>query len=332
MVMKRILSGIQPTGQLHLGNYLGALKNWVSLQDQYECFFCIVDLHALTTHPAPQELRRQTLETGALYIAAGVNPETSTIFHQSAIPAHTELMWLLSCYTPLGWLNRMTQFKEKAGKDQGLSVLGLYSYPVLMAADILMYDAQFVPVGEDQKQHIELTRDLAISLNQRYKRELFQAPEPMIFGAATRVMSLKDGLKKMSKSDSAENSRIGLFDSNDVIMQKIKRAKTDMDPFPTVYDAKMPRPEILNLIQIYGALTNLKPQAVCDAFGGQGFAEFKTQLGEVVVGTIGPIRDRFQDIMKSPDYVAGILAAGAEKAGRVATKKLALVKECMGLL
>src|ERR671925_1250687 len=249
--MNRIFSGIQPTGNLHLGNYLGAIRNWVALQNDYECIFCIVDLHALTLPQDPDELRSSTREVTAAYIASGIDPERCTIFNQSMVPAHTELAWLLGCLTPLGWLNRMTQFKEKAGKDRDMAGLGLYAYPVLMAADILLYKATHVPVGEDQKQHLELARDIAGAFNRRYECEFFPLPEAQIFGEATRVMSLRDGTKKMSKSDTSDYSRINMTDVADEIAQKISKARTDPHPLPESEKALEERAEADNLVGIY---------------------------------------------------------------------------------
>src|ERR1700760_4054957 len=252
--MNRIFSGIQPTGNLHLGNYLGAIRNWVELQHDFECIFCIVDLHALTQPQEPAELRASTREVTAAYIAAGIDPEQCTIFNQSMVSAHTELAWLLSCLTPLGWLNRMTQFKEKAGKQRENAGLGLYAYPVLMAADILAYKATHVPVGEDQKQHLELARDIAGAFNRRYEREFFPLPEPQIFGEATRVMSLRDGTKKMSKSDTSDYSRINMTDDASAIALKIRREKKDPLPLPASMKEAEERPEADNLVGIFAAL------------------------------------------------------------------------------
>src|SRR5579885_1707688 len=249
--MNRIFSGIQPTGNLHLGNYLGAIRNWVALQREYDCIFCIVDLHALTLPQDPKELRAQTREVTAAYIAAGIDPEACIIFNQSAVAAHAELAWLLGCLTPLGWLNRMTQFKEKAGKQRDNAGLGLYAYPVLMAADILLYKATHVPVGEDQKQHLELSRDIAGAFNRRFNVEYFPLPEPQIFGTATRVMSLRDGTKKMSKSDTSDYSRINMTDDADSIALKIRKAKTDPHPLPATEKEAEARPEAANLLGIY---------------------------------------------------------------------------------
>src|SRR5213595_1306251 len=267
--MNRIFSGIQPTGNLHLGNYLGAIRNWVAMQSDYDCIFCIVDLHALTLPQDPKELREATREVTAAYVAAGIDPERCIIFNQSTVHEHTELAWLLGCLTPLGWLNRMTQFKEKAGKDREGASLGLYAYPALMAADILLYKATHVPVGEDQKQHLELTRDIAQKFNNDFNApDFFPLTEPLIFGAATRVMSLRDGTKKMSKSDPSDQSRINLTDDADAVAQKIRRAKTDPLPMPeTVADAEK-RPDAANLVGIYAALADTSREAVLAEHGG----------------------------------------------------------------
>src|ERR1700722_10773576 len=271
--MNRIFSGIQPTGNLHLGNYLGAIRNWVALQHDYECIFCIVDLHALTMPQDPLELRHSTREVAGAYIAAGIDVEHCIIFNQSMVSAHAELAWLLSCLTPLGWLNRMTQFKEKAGKQRDLAGLGLYAYPVLMAADILGYKATHVPVGEDQKQHLELARDIAGAFNRFYGTEYFPLPEPLIQGAATRVMSLRDGTQKMSKSDESDYSRILLTDNAETIGLKFRKAKSDS--LPTIEYEPETRPEVANLINIYAALANTSREAVVAKFEGKNFSEFK---------------------------------------------------------
>lgn len=330
--MQRILSGIQPTGHLHLGNYLGALKNWVNLQKDYDAFYCIVDLHALTAHPNPAELREHTLTTAAIYIAAGIDPARSTIFHQSCVNAHAELMWILSCNTPLGWLNRMTQFKEKSGKHKDRSVLGLYSYPVLQAADILLYDANIVPVGADQKQHIEMTRDVAISMNSRYEQDIFVVPNPMIQGAAARVMSLRDGTKKMSKSEDADASRINMTDLPDVIQHKIKRAKTDAGTVPASPDEMAGRPEAENLLNILSATTDQPLESLFQTYGGGGFASLKTDLAEALITTLDPIRRRYEDLLKDKDHLMRILRQGQEKAANVADKTLKRAQDTVGLL
>lgn len=331
MQPRRILSGIQPNQYLHLGNYLGALKNWVGLQHYAESFFCVVDLHALTVAQDPAELREHIINTAITYIAAGIDPEKSAIFVQSMVPAHSELTWLLSCHTPLGWLNRMTQYKDKAGANQEKQKLGLYAYPVLMAADILVYQATHVPVGDDQKQHLELARDLAQLMNRTYKDDLFTVPDVQIMGAATRVMSLKDGRKKMSKSDPAEGSRINLLDDPETIFRKIKKATTDTSPFPHSAEHLKERPEVENLIRIYAALKDQSPQDVCDYYGGKNFSEFKEDLAQACEDTLGPLRERFLEIKHSPQKVRAILEVGAEKANAVANKTLAEVKEALGL-
>lgn len=328
---KRILSGIQPTAHLHLGNYLGALRNWVTLQHQAESFFCVVDLHAITVPQDPVQLKEHIIDTAITYIAAGIDPKKSTIFVQSMVPAHSELCWLLACHTPLGWLNRMTQYKDKAGSQQDKQKLGLYAYPVLMAADILTYGATHVPVGEDQKQHLELARDLAQLMNRTYKQELLIAPEPQILGPATRVMSLKDGLKKMSKSDPAEGSRLNLLDDQDTIYKKIKKATTDTGSFPASVDALEGRAEVENLIHIYAALKNIAPQAVCDVYAGKNFSEFKESLAHVCDTVLSPIREKFFEIKSSPHHVHAILEEGASKANQVANGILRDVKKAMGL-
>jgi tryptophanyl-tRNA synthetase len=330
--MNRIFSGIQPTGNLHLGNYLGAIRNWVALQNDYECIFCVVDLHALTQPQDPAELRASTREVTAAYIAAGVDPERCTIFNQSMVSAHTELAWLLGCLTPLGWLNRMTQFKEKAGKNREMAGLGLYAYPVLMAADILVYKATHVPVGEDQKQHLELARDLAGAFNRRYECDFFPLPEPQIFGAATRVMSLRDGTKKMSKSDSSDYSRINMTDAADAIALKIRRAKTDPEPLPfTVADLER-RPEADNLIGIYGALSGLAREDTLARFAGQNFSLFKEALSELAVEVLGRIGGEMRRLVADPGYIDSVLRGGAERANAIASPVLRKAQEISGLL
>src|SRR5258708_15541048 len=285
--MNRIFSGIQPTGNLHLGNYLGAIRNWVALQHDYECIFCIVDLHALTMPQDPLELRHSTREVTAAYIAAGIDIERCIIFNQSMVSAHAELSWLLSCQTPLGWLNRMTQVKEKAGKQRDLAGHGLYAYPVLHAADILGYKTTHVPVGEDQKQHLELARDIAGAFNRQYATEFFPLPEPQIFGTATRVMSLRDGTKKMSKSDSSDYARINMTDAADAIALKLRKAKTDPQPLPASIAEAEARPEADNLLGSYAALANLTREQVIATFAGKNFSEFKTELADLAAEVLG---------------------------------------------
>jgi tryptophanyl-tRNA synthetase len=330
--MDRIFSGVQPTGNFHLGNYLGALRNWVKLQHEFECIFCIVDLHALTLPQDPKELTAQTREVTAAYIAAGIDPEKNIIFNQSQVAEHTQLTWLFSCITPLGWLNRMTQFKEKAGKHRENAGLGLYAYPVLMAADILLYKATHVPVGEDQKQHLELARDIAGAFNRRYERDFFPLPEPQIFGAATRVMSLRDGTKKMSKSDTSDYSRINMTDSADTVAQKIRKAKTDPQPMPETVEALDARPEAANLLGIYAALTDATLEATVARFAGQGFSQFKEALAEVATGTLGRIGGEMQRLTADRGHIDAILRRGAERARAIAAPILREVEDITGLL
>src|SRR6202041_2082411 len=317
-LMNRIFSGIQPTGNLHLGNYLGAIRNWVGLQHDYECIFCIVDLHALTMPQDPAELRHSTREVTAAYLAAEIDAEHCIIFNQSMVSAHAELAWLLSCLTPLGWLNRMTQFKEKAGKQREMAGLGLYAYPVLMAADILGYKATHVPVGEDQKQHVELARDIAGAFNRRYDRDFFPLPEPQIFGEATRVMSLRDGTRKMSKSDTSDYSRINMTDDQDTVALKIRRAKTDPEPLPDTIAALEARPEADNLIGIYAALTDSSREAALVQFAGKNFSAFKEELSEVAVSVLGRIGAEMRGLMADPATIDAVLRRGAERAEAIA--------------
>ncbi len=330
--MNRIFSGVQPTGNLHLGNYLGAIRNWVALQHDYDCIFCIVDLHAVTVPQDPVQLRAQTREVTAAYIAAGIDPERCVIFNQSTVPGHAELAWLLGCQTPLGWLNRMTQFKEKAGKQREEAGLGLYSYPVLMAADILLYKATHVPVGEDQKQHLELSRDIAGAFNRRFGVEFFPLPEPMIFGTATRVMSLRDGTKKMSKSDQSDYSRINMTDDADAIALKIRKAKTDPNPLPeTAKDAEA-RPEADNLLGIYAALSDLTRDQVIEQWAGKSFSTFKSDLADLSSSVLGKIGGEMRRLLAEPGYIDDILRRGAERANAVAKPHLQEVFDIMGLL
>ncbi|HXP32054.1 MAG TPA: tryptophan--tRNA ligase [Stellaceae bacterium] len=330
--MNRIFSGVQPTGNLHLGNYLGAIRNWVRLQHDYDCIFCIVDLHALTLPQDPAQLRQQTREVTAAYIAAGIDPERCIIFNQSTVPAHAELAWLLGCLTPLGWLNRMTQFKEKAGKVRDEAGLGLYAYPVLMAADIILYKATHVPVGEDQKQHLELSRDVAGAFNRRYEVEFFPLPEPLIFGAATRVMSLRDGTKKMSKSDTSDYSRINMTDDAEAIGLKIRKAKTDPHPLPASIEEAEKRPEADNLLGIYAALADLSREAAIKNFAGRNFSDFKRELGDLAAEILGRIGGEMQRLLADPGYIDGVLRRGAERANAIAAPHLREVFDIMGLL
>ena len=330
--MNRIFSGIQPTGNLHLGNYLGAIRNWVALQHDYECIFCIVDLHALTLPQNPDELRAATREVTAAYIAAGIDPERCIIFNQSMVSAHAELAWLLGCLTPLGWLNRMTQFKEKAGKQRENAGLGLYAYPVLMAADILLYKATHVPVGEDQKQHVELARDIAGAFNRRYERDFFPLPEPQIFGEATRVMSLRDGTKKMSKSDTSDYSRINMTDDAELIALKIRRAKTDPEPLPHTIEALEKRPEVDNLVSMYAALADLSREAALSRFAGENFSTFKEALSALAVDVLGRVGGEMRRLLAEPGHIDRILRHGAERASAIATPVLREAQDITGLL
>jgi tryptophanyl-tRNA synthetase len=330
--MNRIFSGIQPTASMHLGNYLGAVRNWVGLQRDFECLYCVVDLHALTLPQDPEELRTNSRNLAAALMAVGIDTERSVLFVQSSVPAHAELAWLFSCLTPLGWLNRMTQFKEKAGKHREQAVLGLYSYPVLMAADILLYKATHVPVGEDQKQHLELSREIAGAFNHRYGLDFFPLPEPQIMGAATRVMSLRDGTRKMSKSDSSDYSRINLTDDADTIALKFRKAKTDPEPLPSEAGGLESRPEADNLVSIYAALTHATVDAVLAEHGGAPFSAFKRALTDVAVETLAPIADRMNRLLADPGHVEAVLRAGTERAAVMAGETLAQVRQVMGML
>ena len=332
MTKNRIFSGIQPTGNLHLGNYLGAIRNWVQLQHDYECIFCIVDLHALTLPQDPLQLRHSTREVTAAYLAAGIDAEHCIIFNQSMVSAHAELAWLLGCLTPLGWLNRMTQFKEKAPKDRSNAGLGLYAYPVLMAADILAYKATHVPVGEDQKQHLELARDIAGAFNRRYEQDFFPLPEPQIFGPATRVMSLRDGMKKMSKSDTSDYSRINMTDDADAIALKIRRAKTDPEPLPDTLAALEKRPEADNLVGIYAALAGESQEAALRRFAGQNFSTFKDALSELAVEVLGKVGGEMRRLMADPGHIDTVLRHGAERAAAISMPVLRAAQEITGLL
>jgi len=330
--MNRIFSGIQPTGNLHLGNYLGAVKNWVGLQRSFDCIFCIVDLHAITVPQDPAELRASTRAVAASYIASGIDPENCIIFNQSMVSAHAELSWVLSCLTPLGWLNRMTQFKDKAGKNRDSVGLGLYGYPVLMAADILLYQATHVPVGEDQKQHLELARDIAQAFNRQVGEDFFPLPEPQIFGTATRVMSLRDGTKKMSKSDESDYSRINMGDDAETIRLKIRKAKTDPLPLPGDPAELEARPEAANLLGIYAALADETLDQAVARFAGTEFSKFKEALSELLIGTLTPIEAERTRLMAEPGYIDGVLRRGAEHAKAIAGPVLARTYELVGML
>lgn len=329
--MARVLSGMQPTGNLHLGNYLGALRNWVRMQETHECYYCVVDLHALTVPQDPQKLKQAIREATASYIAAGVDPHKSTIFAQSAVPAHAELNWILATFTPLGWLNRMTQFKDKSAKNRDLELLGLYAYPVLMAADILIYKATHVPVGEDQKQHLELARDVAGAFNRHYNLEVFPLPEPMILGEATRVMSLRDGTKKMSKSDESNYSRINLTDDADAIALKFRKAKTDTEPLPHEVKDLATRPEADNLVTIYAALADLSKTKILENYGGTQFSGFKKALTELAVEKLAPITEKMRYLMRDQAEIDRILLKGAEKANILTQRHLEEIKDVVGL-
>ena len=327
----RTLSGIQPTGNLHLGNYLGAIRNWVRMQDQGECFFFLADLHAISQFQEPAELSRAIREMAAALIACGVDPARATLFRQRDVPAHSELAWLLNGVARVGWLNRMTQFKDKSGKNREGASVALYTYPVLQAADVLLYQTTHVPVGDDQKQHLELARDIAAKFNADYGVELFTLPEPIIPPAAARIMSLRDGAAKMSKSDPSDMSRINLNDDPDLIAQKIRKAKTDPEALPADPAALDARPEARNLITIYAALADETVETVLARFAGQGFGAFKPALAELAVETLRPIGARLAELQRDPAELDRLLAAGAEKARGVAAPTLAAAYRAMGL-
>jgi tryptophanyl-tRNA synthetase len=330
---KKIFSGVQPTGNLHLGNYLGAIKNFVELNNDInnECVFCVVDLHAITVKQNPKELKSNIQETVATFIASGIDPNRSIIFNQSAVPAHSEGAWILSCIARMGWLNRMTQFKEKAGKDKEKASVGLYSYPVLMAADILLYDATHVPVGDDQKQHLELCRDIAQKFNTDFEMENFlQVPEPLIQKDFSRIMSLKDGSKKMSKSELSDLSRINLTDDSDLIINKIKKAKTDPLPMPNSTKDLDERLEAKNLLGIYSSLTNSTMEKSVEIFAGKNFSEFKEKLSEVLVDRIQPITLEIKKLLNDKSYLDKTLLEGVERADKIASQKIKRIKEIVG--
>ncbi|MBU0801061.1 MAG: tryptophan--tRNA ligase [Alphaproteobacteria bacterium] len=330
MSNKRILSGMQPTAHLHLGNYLGALRNWVDLQKDYECLFCVVDLHAITMPYDRDALTHSTREIAAAYIAAGVDVDNCTLFVQSAVPEHSQLMWLLATMAQFGKLSRMTQFKDKAGKNSEKAGLGLFAYPVLMAADILIYKATHVPVGEDQKQHLELARDLAATFNTRYGVDFFPQPEPQILGEAKRIMSLRDGTQKMSKSAESDNSRINLTDDADTIAAKIRKAKTDPEPLPDNLEDLKARPEADNLVTIYAALSGETREKVIARFGGQQFSAFKPALADVAVAHLSPITTRLSQLLAEPDEIDRLLIKGADKARSIAAPVLQETMDIMG--
>ena len=330
--MERIFSGVQPTGNLHLGNYLGAIRNWVRLQNEYECLFCVVDLHAVTVWQDPEELKASTRAVAAAMLAAGIDAKRHIIFNQSQVPGHAELAWLFNCVARLGWLNRMTQFKEKAGKNKENASVGLYAYPNLMAADILLYKGTHVPVGEDQKQHLELARDIAQKFNNDFGVDFFPVVEPLIFGAAARVMSLRDGSSKMSKSDPSDLSRINMTDDADAITKKIRKAKTDPDDLPAAPDQFDGRPEAANLMGIYAALADIDIAEVCNKFGGQQFSAFKQELADLAVETLAPMQDELRRLMGDETHVDTVIADGVQRARAIAEPVLAEVHDIVGFL
>ena len=330
---KKIFSGVQPTGNLHLGNYLGAIKNFVELSNQKEneCIFCVVDLHAITVNQNPEKFRDNIFETVATFVASGIDPKENIIFNQSQVSAHSEAAWILGCTARMGWLNRMTQFKEKAGKDKEKASIGLYSYPILMAADILLYDATHVPVGDDQKQHLELCRDIAQKFNNDFNIENFLvAPEPLIQKEFSRIMSLKDGLKKMSKSEASDMSRINLSDTEDQIINKIKKAKTDPLPMPTEIKDLDKRPEARNLLGIYSSLKNVDLGKSVNEFSGKNFSEFKENLAQVIVDKILPLSIEIKKLLNEKGYLDKILKEGALKANDIASNKIKEIHKIMG--
>lgn len=330
--MNRIFSGVQPTGNLHLGNYLGAIRNWVRLQDDYNCIFCVVDLHAITVWQDPAQLRASTREVAAAMLAIGIDASKHIVFNQSQVTAHAELAWVFNCVARLGWLNRMTQFKEKAGKNAEKSSAGLYVYPNLMAADILAYKATHVPVGEDQKQHLELARDIAQKFNNDFDTEFFPIIEPIIQGPATRVMSLRDGSNKMSKSDPSDMSRINMIDNADDIAKKIRKARTDPEPLPENKEGLEGRPEAANLVGIFAALSDGTTESVLAEYGGQPFSVFKPALADLAVEKLGPIQNEMRRMNDDPGYVDGVLADGAARAREIAAPIIRDVHEIIGFL
>ena len=332
MQKQRVFSGVQPTGNLHLGNYLGAIKNFVDLQNKFECIYCIVDLHAITNRQDPKQLKSNIFETVASFIASGLDPEKSIIFNQASVSAHSELAWVFNCVARIGWMNRMTQFKEKAGANKENASVGLLVYPNLMAADILIYKATHVPVGEDQKQHLELTRDIAKKFNNDFKCEnYFPIVQPLISEEISRVMSLKDGKKKMSKSDDSDYSRINLKDDKDLIDQKIKKAKTDNDPIPSEINGLKNRHEAINLISVYANLNEISVAQVLKEFGGKNFSTFKGKLSESIIEKICPIGKEMDKLLKDKNYLHDILQNGSKKADLIAKNNLKEVYEIIGL-
>ena len=332
MHKKRVFSGVQPTGNLHLGNYLGAIKNFVDLQKSYECIYCIVDLHAITNYQDPKELKSNIFETVASFVASGLDSEKNIIFNQASVAAHSELAWIFNCVARIGWMNRMTQFKEKAGVNKENASVGLLVYPNLMAADILLYKATHVPVGEDQKQHLELTRDIAKKFNNDFKRkDYFPIVEPLIPKEISRVMSLRNGKKKMSKSEDSDQGRINLKDSKDLIDQKIKKAKTDAEPIPSDITGLKNRDEAANLISIYASINNIKLEKVLKEFGGKNFSTFKRKLSESLIEKICPIGDEIRKLIKDKNYLNKILQAGSKKANLIAETNIKEIYDIVGL-
>ena len=338
---EKVFSGVQPTGNLHLGNYLGAIVKFVELQKTHDCIYCVVDLHAITTWQEPEELTKAIREVTAAFIACGIDPKKHIVFNQSQVAEHAELAWVFNCVARLGWMNRMTQFKEKAGKDRENASVGLFAYPSLMAADILVYRATHVPVGEDQKQHLELTRDIAQKFNNDFGQWIsargfgdafFPLTEPVIQGPATRVMSLRDGTKKMSKSDASDNSRINLTDDADTIAQKVRRAKTDPEPLPTEEAGLEPRPEADNLVGIYAGLADITKAEVLGQFGGGQFSTFKTALSDLAVSKLAPIASEMKRLTADPSHIDGILAQGADRASAIANETMNALKDIMGFI
>ena len=326
----RIVSGIQPTGNLHLGNYIGAIQRWVRLQDEAQCFIFLADLHAITVAIDPAELAANVREMAAALIACGIDPAKAVLFNHARVPAHPELAWILNCTARIGWLNRMTQFKENSGKNREGASIGLFAYPVLQAADVLLYQATHVPVGEDQKQHIELIRDIATKFNTDY-REVFTLPDPLIGDTGARIMSLRDGAAKMSKSDPSDMSRINLTDDSDTVAQKVRKAKTDAEPLPDAWEALSERPEARNLVTIYSALAGEPAQAVLARFAGQGFGAFKPALAELTVETLRPIKARLDELRAHPGELDSILSAGAGRAAAEAKPTLDAAYDAVGL-
>lgn len=336
-----VFSGVQPTGNLHLGNYLGAIKRFVDLQQSHDCIYCVVDMHAITVPQDPVQLRKSIREVTAAFVASGIDPVKHIVFNQSRVPEHAELAWVFNCVSRIGWLNRMTQFKEKAGKDRENASVGLYAYPNLMAADILVYRATHVPVGDDQKQHLELARDIAQKFNNDFAAsiaeaghggEFFPLPEPLIQGPATRVMSLRDGSKKMSKSDPSDYSRINLTDNADAIAQKVRKAKTDPEPLPGEVEGLAARPEADNLVGIFAALSDTTKEAVLSQFGGSSFSNFKSNLVELSVEKLGPVGAEMNRLMQDPAYIDRILADGGARARAIAAPVMTAVKDIVGFL